>query len=217
MNRSYEGCKLSPEDAELLDRYFVRSDGDVKEATNLCAAVDLFAEQMKEKLVRKLAKGFVGWDVVSREWQICLVAALDEHVGNLLRGIGTDDPEAEVDIANLAMFHHFLREALEHRRKEEVMRRSHSRKTVEDYADEIEQLEQHPHGLPKIPIVKPRDPNAGPRCAVGVKSDKCGNCDGRGTWEAYDPRTKERIYEDAMPVIHECQRCKGTGKEPTNE
>lgn len=115
MYRSFEGCKLSREDAELLDRFSVYDDGDVEEATNLCAAVHFFGEAMKKKLIRKLAEeDFSGWDEVSRSWGIRLRQMLRDHCDKLgpdAPGGAPHDPEAEVDIANLAMFHHFLREA----------------------------------------------------------------------------------------------------------
>ena len=112
MERSFEGCLLSPEDKELLDRFSVYADGDVKEATNLCAAVDFFAEAMKEKLIRKLAEqGFWGWDNVSGLWGVELGRKIVQHAEDL-EGTPGIDPDAEVDIANLAMFHHYLREAL---------------------------------------------------------------------------------------------------------
>lgn len=44
---------------------------------------------------------------------------------------------------------------------------------------------------------------------------KCGNCDGRGSWWARDPDTNEILRDtDGLRMVYECGRCKGTGKEP---
>lgn len=43
----------------------------------------------------------------------------------------------------------------------------------------------------------------------------CTNCGGKGSWWAKDARTGEVIVEDGLRCVYECQRCKGTGREPT--
>lgn len=80
------------------------------EARKLCAAVDEFAEEMKEKLLTKAAHNWHGWDKLDVYWLRDCEDRLQRHAAELVRHGGGD--QREVDIANFAMFHWYVHERI---------------------------------------------------------------------------------------------------------
>ena len=83
------------------------------EEKRLSDAVDWFAEQMKEKLIRKSTNGWRGW----REESYIKRKNLRQIESHAQRILEHGDPQ-EVDLANLCMFRAFFRHT-----REDLMRR----------------------------------------------------------------------------------------------
>lgn len=104
--KDFRQTNLTPaEQRRLRDIHNERTEDEyaalITECERLCATVDEFAREMRDKLITKACHDWSGWDAKGLGWKLDCQDRMLTHVAKVMRGV----PGQEADVANFAMFH----------------------------------------------------------------------------------------------------------------